>query len=405
VTGSGGLGKFVTGAIKLFVPTVMGRAKRSFSAQGTLTLPKVTASGVASGIEKDTENASGGITVPLMSVTGSVLKKYSGTGAVALHMLTVSGSGGPGKFVAGSVKLKVIEVQGRAQKVFPGSGAVTLPLVTVSGSAKWKITTAGNASLFVPSVSGTGTRTRKISGAVQLPKVSVSSTVNRLWNVAGGVVLPKVQASSTGIISKQGSGSVALPLPSVSGSTEFVLTASGGVTVPLLTVAGSVIFVDENVLSGNISIPLLTIIGKGQIQLEEGTYPPVDDDEHEDPDEEGDSVGFLKRMRKQWAIYWPPPQPDGCGGYTFTDPLAVKVRWENMAEEFTDSGGQRQFSKSIVFAGIDFGVGGWLMLGNLADLDSTYLHNPQSAVNAFPIQQFEKIPNLRNTKVVRRAHL
>ena len=127
-------------------------------------------------------------------------------------------------------------------------------------------------------------------------------------------------------------------------------------------------------------------------------------------------MGIINRMRKQNAIYWPPAISDDFGqaGYgglvelTLVSGVNSRVRWEDKAEEFLDAEGSTQISNAIVYCpllpgGGDVKVGGCLWLGDRSDL--TDEEDPTNNAEAHKIQKFNKLPNLKNTEMLRTAIL
>lgn len=112
----------------------------------------------------------------------------------------------------------------------------------------------------------------------------------------------------------------------------------------------------------------------------------------------------LARNLKQTAVYWATPTPDGYGGFTFDDPVEISCRWEQTHKLFIDPLGEERLSESEVFVGQDVGLGGYLYLGGLDDLDSTII-SPQDVSGSKKIQQFDKLPDLRAVGYLRRAWL
>ena len=80
----------------------------------------------------------------------------------------------------------------------------------------------------------------------------------------------------------------------------------------------------------------------------------------------------LKKFFNQTAIYWGSPDADGFGGFTFADPVEVKVRWTVKQEKFlssqgTGNGVEEILSRVVVLAETDFDMNGKMILGTLND--------------------------------------
>lgn len=92
--------------------------------------------------------------------------------------------------------------------------------------------------------------------------------------------------------------------------------------------------------------------------------------------------------------------PDAFGGDTFSDPIPMKVRWEERSEEFFSLLDQNeQVSRAIVMCDRTVHVEDYLYLGISTAADPTTL------VTAFKVRRFDNTPDLRNLKVVRKAFL
>lgn len=111
----------------------------------------------------------------------------------------------------------------------------------------------------------------------------------------------------------------------------------------------------------------------------------------------------IARLLKQTAVYWSSPVADGYGGYTFSQPVEISVRWEDKQEKYISLKGEEKISRSIVYSEQDFDVGGYLMLGVMDDLDSEY--DPQKQENALLIQAISKVPSIKSDKYLRSAWL
>lgn len=112
---------------------------------------------------------------------------------------------------------------------------------------------------------------------------------------------------------------------------------------------------------------------------------------------------FITRQLNQTAVYWGTPVADGWGGRSFASGIEIAVRWEHKAQAFVDALGQETVSRAVVYADQDFDIGGYLYLGELADLSSA--PDPKDSSSAYEIRQFEKTPDLGGTRFIRRALL
>jgi len=80
---------------------------------------------------------------------------------------------------------------------------------------------------------------------------------------------------------------------------------------------------------------------------------------------------FLKSKLTQTAVYWGTPVKDGYGGFTYAAPIEIKCRWEDKAEIFKSLDGVEKVSNAIVYVDRDLSTEGFMMLGDLDDLDSS----------------------------------
>ena len=120
---------------------------------------------------------------------------------------------------------------------------------------------------------------------------------------------------------------------------------------------------------------------------------------------------FIKSVCVQTAVYWGNPQPDGFGGYTFDDPVEIPVRWEEKMQTITGTDGKEFIAATEVLVTDDYDLGGYLMLGNLSDLDSygmtsSDVVNPLELSNTYEIKHRDKIPMIKSKDVfVRKLYL
>ena len=114
-------------------------------------------------------------------------------------------------------------------------------------------------------------------------------------------------------------------------------------------------------------------------------------------------MGIITTMRRQKAVYWAYLSVDTYGRPTWSAPVEIDCRWEDVNEEFLDEHSERQISMSKVYVDRDMKVGSVLMLGELdSGVDED---NPKDNDNAWEIRRFERLPNLKNTETLRTAIL
>ncbi len=121
-------------------------------------------------------------------------------------------------------------------------------------------------------------------------------------------------------------------------------------------------------------------------------------------------MGIITRMLKQTCVWWPLASVDSGGiakgthGETlYSDPLEIDCRWEDKGEEFLNDKDEMQVSHAVVYVDRDVVKGGVLFLGELTDI--TDEDNPLNNLNAWKIEKFEKLPNLRVTEYLRTVYL
>lgn len=124
---------------------------------------------------------------------------------------------------------------------------------------------------------------------------------------------------------------------------------------------------------------------------------------------------FIKKVCVQTAVYWAPTGDDGFGHKTFSYPVEIKCRWENVSKIIMSNNGKEIVSVAEVLVYQDLMDEGWLYLGELADLDgldsdssadSDKIANPMLVDGAQEIKSFSKIPMIMSTSVfVRKAYL
>jgi hypothetical protein len=80
--------------------------------------------------------------------------------------------------------------------------------------------------------------------------------------------------------------------------------------------------------------------------------------------------------RRQTAVYWGSPQPDGYGGWTFDAAIELTVRWEDRVRLYIDQQGREQQSRATVFPDRELDEGGYLYLGTLDSLTAGQRADP-----------------------------
>lgn len=100
---------------------------------------------------------------------------------------------------------------------------------------------------------------------------------------------------------------------------------------------------------------------------------------------------------RQVTSYWANPVEGGFGDITYDGPTYLNTKWEDRIETFIDLSGVERRSKAIVFVQTPLEVGGYLYKGTSVASD------PTTVANAWKIQRFDEIPDLRGLNVCYRA--
>lgn len=100
-------------------------------------------------------------------------------------------------------------------------------------------------------------------------------------------------------------------------------------------------------------------------------------------------------------ITWWPVVADGTGGDVPDAPELIRGRWEDRREVYIGQLDRReQISKAVVHLDRAVGVGDYVALG-----DFTSVNDPTMVPTADKVQQYRKIPDLRNLEVMHRIVL
>jgi len=79
---------------------------------------------------------------------------------------------------------------------------------------------------------------------------------------------------------------------------------------------------------------------------------------------------FIRQLCIQDAVYWGSPQNDGFGGYSYANPVEIKVRWDQRERTIVSRDGKEVMADVEVLSPEDFVREGVLFLGTLSDLTS-----------------------------------
>lgn len=116
-----------------------------------------------------------------------------------------------------------------------------------------------------------------------------------------------------------------------------------------------------------------------------------------------DADDKARKVRKQDATYWPRTGTSGTGRPIYGDPQDIKVRWEDKNEIFVGPTNEEFASRSIILVGIDMKPTDRLRLGTVATLPPG--KTADQVPGSFEIRRFDKIPDRRGKKFIRRAVL
>ena len=95
-------------------------------------------------------------------------------------------------------------------------------------------------------------------------------------------------------------------------------------------------------------------------------------------------------------LYWGNPVDDGFGNYTFDDPVELKARWIEKTQLKLDGvTGQDVVMNVVIYAGQALDLKGYVMKGELDDLDSDG-QDPLQEANARQLRQVRNLTNFRN---------
>lgn len=114
---------------------------------------------------------------------------------------------------------------------------------------------------------------------------------------------------------------------------------------------------------------------------------------------------ILDTMRKQTCVHWERTGVDDDGQPTFADGVELRVRWEDVNEQYITQDNETLVSRSKVYVARDLAVGDVLWLGSVGDVDDADLDDPFAQRGAYQIRKFDRIPTLKATDYLRVAWL
>ncbi len=116
-----------------------------------------------------------------------------------------------------------------------------------------------------------------------------------------------------------------------------------------------------------------------------------------------DNIRSVEKVLKQKAVYWEVDSLDDNAKPVYKQPVEIKCRWEEVAEQYIDDDGHDQVSNSVVMVDRDLSKQGVLWLGELPDVEDQF--SPLQNDGAYEIKKFAKIPDKKGKKFFRRAYL
>lgn len=105
----------------------------------------------------------------------------------------------------------------------------------------------------------------------------------------------------------------------------------------------------------------------------------------------------------QVAVYWPPAKPTNHGTPQWGVAVEIACRWEETAEEFLSTQGERFASKAVVMVDQNVVVKGVLLLSALTSSVDT--DNPKDNEGALEIRAFRTTPDFGATEELKEAIL
>ena len=102
---------------------------------------------------------------------------------------------------------------------------------------------------------------------------------------------------------------------------------------------------------------------------------------------------YVKNMN-QTFVYWGTPARSGTGDFTFSAPVEIKGRKEDVVEIIRQKDGSEVVSTAVVFVDRKLALNGYLVEG---DLNTYAAVNPQDIDGAYQIMAMGSSPNLSGT--------
>jgi len=108
---------------------------------------------------------------------------------------------------------------------------------------------------------------------------------------------------------------------------------------------------------------------------------------------------LISKFAVQTAVYWGTPQSDGMGGFTWSAPIEVNVRWDDKSQLVINKDGKEVQSDAEILTNAELVYNGWLVLSDLETLNGAYsdISNPRNIEGARQIMAKDKIPFVKST--------
>ena len=114
---------------------------------------------------------------------------------------------------------------------------------------------------------------------------------------------------------------------------------------------------------------------------------------------------ITRMLNYDHCVYWAPTgSKTQFGKVLFENPIELGCRWEEGVFAKRDADGDEQVFNGTVYVGQDLNIDGMLWHGrlNAVPVEDDPTIPPEDAKL---IRRFDKIPNLRNTRVLRKASI
>lgn len=118
-------------------------------------------------------------------------------------------------------------------------------------------------------------------------------------------------------------------------------------------------------------------------------------------------MGLLEQILKyDYLVYWAPKYRNQFGKQMFENPVELSCRWTEGITVVRDQNGQEHIYNGTAFVGQDLDTDGMIWHGRLTDVSVTEGKGDPSVppADAKLIRRFDKIPNKKYTKFVRKAN-